>query len=180
MFAFDIPIDIQEYKATPVHIASKSQQKKSTENFDYIIGVCSLVKNPPVPEDTAENVLSPRGQTSVYLREKENRKLDWSHWSVKVLSAPQHAELKESGSANFHYIPTEKDYLGPDKTTFLVEIGEITIKVIYHFKVMRVVGGTDGYDPYVEHCPKGIVWKISSYTSNLEQSGITHSYSLNY
>ena len=129
-------------------------------NYDYTIGVCSLVENPPIPIDTAANAISPRGQTSVYLRTKEKIKLDWSHWAVKLLSSPKYGKLESKDSANFRYIPTVENYYGSDKAILRVEIGKLRTKVIYHFKVMRSVGGTSGYDPYVEHCPKGIVWKI--------------------
>ena len=182
MFAFDMPIDFQQYVKARIHIASAQQHVKNSTNFDYTIGVCSLVENPPIPEDTAANIIIPGGQASVYLTNNENLKLDWSHWKVKVLRGPQYAELKSKGPANFGYVPTLKDYLGPDQATLLVEIGKINIKVIYHFKVMRAVGGTGGYDPYDDknNCPNGIVWKIS--TSNLKQSGVSYNirYSLKY
>jgi hypothetical protein len=161
MFVMDMPPDVP-VQNTPVVIAMASHDKKAAAKADRTIGVCHLIENQPDSRYSAVNNISPLGQASVYLEKQEHLKLDWKSWKLSVLQKPKHGTL-EMGTSAGQYYPTP-DYFGPDRATFLVEIGKRKVKVLYFFKVMpEVAGGNDAYNPYYDkkNCPKGKVWKIS-------------------
>lgn len=78
-----------------------------------------------------------------------------------LLHGPEHGAVKEEWNQNYRYIPNP-DYLGSDQASFLVEIGGLKIKAVYHFKVIDggAIGGTEDNDKV--NCPKGMFWKISA------------------
>jgi len=161
----DLPPDVPPQYA-PVIIAQATQTQQGDTKTDRTIGVCQLIENPPIPPTTAVNSFTPLGSASVFLEKQEHRKLDWSSWKVTVLQGPEHGTL-EMGTRGGRYHPAP-DYRGPDRATFLVQIGNLKVKVLYFFKVQfGGFGGTEGYDPYLDkkNCPQGRLWKISLNTN---------------
>ncbi len=180
MFAFDIPIDIQEYLTTPIFIVSASQLEKTNTKFNYAIGTCHLIQNPPGSPISAANYLAPIGRASNYLEKQKNKKLEWKQWQVKILEQPKFGSV-ETSDKNTIYHPM-KNYFGTDKATFLVQIDDYKIKTVYYFKVMTEIAGTDGYDAYEDkkNCPKGLMWEISPSASNPVSLDVSYKYLLKY
>ncbi len=153
----------------PVVIAQASQAKKASTTADRTIGVCHLIENPPVPPGSAVNSMSPTLLVWGYLKKQERPTPAWlttdvyNAAKVSILQGPGHGALEDKGGGTYLYAPTP-DYYGQDRATLLVEIGELKVKSIYFFSVLkRVLGGTEGYDPHRDKklCPNGMVWKIS-------------------
>lgn len=176
-----MPVDMQLQDTTPVVVASASQLEEGNRRYDYTIGVCHLIQNPPSPPTTAVNSISPLGWVSDYLEKKEHKKLNWKSWNVVVLKQANHGDIEGNERGAFGYFPTSEHH-GHDNATLAVQVGDVKVKAIYFFKLMSTVGGTDGYDPYEdkENCPNGKVWKISPETSNLESSGVSYSYTFQF
>jgi len=130
------------------------------DNFDYTIGICTLVENPPIEREKIGTAMAPIGFTSAYLENNEKLKLDWSHWSVNIINMPAYGTIETDRLGSLRYIPSNHKYFGPDQAVLLVKIGHLKIKAIHDIKLMPVIGGTDGYDPYKEHCINGVVWKM--------------------
>ena len=151
MFVMDMP-DVPPQFA-PVVIAQASQAQKGDATADRTIGVCQLLENPPNPPDTAVNSVGVLGAVRNYFYIVERREIEGSG-KVTVLQNPEHGTL-EMGSVGGRYHPA-LDYYGPDRATFLVEIGSRKVKVIYFFQVLD--GVTD--ERYERLCPKEY-WKIS-------------------
>jgi hypothetical protein len=154
MFVMDVP------DVTPLHspmVIAQASQKSA--KIDRTIGICHLLQNPPIPPDTAVNVISPARSVNLYFDRKERRWVGLSG-KVTVLEGPKHGKLEAISDGAYSFVPVP-DYYGADRATLLVEIGGLKVKAIYFFNVKDVVGGNDAYDPYMQHCPKGRYWKIS-------------------
>ena len=169
MFAMDLPPDVP-VQNTSVVIAMASHDKKAAAKTDHTIGICHLIENQPDARYSAVNGLSPVGQAWVYLKKQgqltpEQLTIEgFKAAKTSMLQEPKHGELIDVGSGYYRYNPAAPDYFGPDRATFLVEIGKRKVKVLYFFKVMpEVAGGNDAYNPYHDkkNCPKGKRWKIS-------------------
>ncbi len=160
MFVMDMP-DIPPQHAQVV-VAQASQTKKGGSKTGHAVGVCHLIQNPPMPPETAVNAISPLASASDYLQTREPKALDWKSSKVSISQGPANGKLEDEGTGNYRYTPTP-DYYGQDRATLLIEVSGLTVRVVYFFNVMRIVGGTDGYDPYEDkkNCPKGEMWKIS-------------------
>src|SRR6267378_1672184 len=136
----DMPDVSSQYALVMIAQASRATQDKSTT--DRTIGICHLIENPPVPPETAVNVISPLGSISDYFQNSERLALGL-RGKVSVLEGPKHGQLRGPLSGDSLYVPTP-DYHGPDRATLLVEIGGRIVRAIYFFNVMQSVpGGTE-------------------------------------
>ncbi|SRR6266705_2322711 len=146
-----------------VMIVQAGAAKQGAAKIDRTIGVCHLIENPPIPPGTAVNAMSPVRAVNIYFDRVEHKAVGLAG-KASILEGPRHGELRVTPSGNYRYFPVP-DYYGPDRANLLVEIGGLTVKVMYFFKVMQSVpGGTEGYDPYEDKklCPEGSrVWKMS-------------------
>ena len=145
-----------------VIVAQASPAQKGDTRSDRAIGVCQLIRNPPIPPNTAENGISPIASTSDYFGRVEGRKVG-IEGKATVVQGPEHGALKDLGSGDYMYVPNG-NHLGPDRATLLVAIGTLKVRVVYFFTVQPgPLGGTEGYDPYKDkkNCPRGMFWKIS-------------------
>jgi len=163
MFVMDVPPDVPPQYA-PVVIAEASQAKR--QSTERTIGVCHLVENKPEPDFAALSSMDPFGEASVYLERVEGVKFDWKSisWKTTVLQAPEHGRFESNEKGVFVYLPSDRNYLGSDRATLLVEIGGYKVKVIYHFNVMSDVPGSGAQgspEQDKRFCPNGRVWKIS-------------------
>ncbi len=145
-----------------VLIVQASQAQQSADKPDRTIGVCSLVENPIRMEGeqySAINGITPVSAVQVYYQNTENL---LGPGSVTVLRSPQHGTLKPTSSdpkdGSYWYLP-KPDYFGPDRATFLVEVGGKKVRTEYFFRV--VAGVADSFYENKEFCPKGEQWKIS-------------------
>ncbi len=150
-------------------IVQASQSQKTPAKADRTIGLCHLIENPPIPPETAVNIISPALSTLTYLERRERLKREvitaemYNAAKISISQGPAHGKLQNVGSDAYAYVPTP-DYYGQDRATVLVEVGGRTAKLIYFFNVMQSVpGGTEGYNPYEDKklCSKGRYWKIS-------------------
>ena len=130
MFVMDMPDVPPQY--APVMIAqaplAQPQTQTGSAKVDRAIGVCHLIQNPPIPPLTAVNVLSPLRAGQEYLNSFEQQYPELKG-TVAVLQGPEHGELKVTPSGNYRYHPIS-NYYGPDRATFLVEIGGVKVKTI--------------------------------------------------
>jgi hypothetical protein len=164
MFVMDMPDVPPQY--APVVIAQAPQAHPQAQpgsvKFNRTIGVCQLVSSSPDWQMTAVNGMSPLLAVSAYFENLEQKQVGLEG-KVTLLQGPEHGELEDEGGLYYSY-HSKADYEGPDRATFLVEIGGYKVKAEYYFKVApKGVGGTEGYDPYEDrkNCPKGELWKIS-------------------
>ncbi len=165
MFVIDMP-DLSTQDA-PVVIAQASQAKQANATTDRTIGVCQLIENPPIPPETAVNIINPALSMLIYLERRKRLKREvitaemYNAAKISISDGPAHGKLQNVGSDAYAYVPTP-DYYGQDRATVFVEVGGRTAKIIYFFKVLHGVGGGD-QDPYKDkgNCPKGEMWKIS-------------------
>ena len=160
------PITLAQY--APVIIA-QATQAQDTSGTDRTIGVCHLVNSLGVTgRDTPLSpvyVISPAATVSDYINMFEKWKVGLDG-KATLLNGPEHGVLKEDGEVSpwgqdYRYTPVA-NYIGADRATFLVEIGGLKVKVVYHLKVIDggAIGGTEIQDK--KNCPKGWVWKIST------------------
>ena len=161
MLFMDVPPDVPAHYA-PVVIAQASQAQDSAKT-DLTIGVCHLVnviREDARPDQWKSPVygISPLSSANIYLHlvEKRDQVLEGK---VTLLQGPEHGTVKEEWNQNYRYLPNP-DYLGSDRATFLVEIGGLKVKAVYHFKVIE--GRPDGGYEDKENCPNGEHWKIST------------------
>ncbi len=129
---------------SPIVIAqaeqAQSQAPAVAAKLERTIGVCQLIENPAIPVGTAFNTMSPAGSAWSYLREVAKLGADevtdemFMSAKVSLLQEAVHGTVKEEWDQNYRYIPTP-NYLGTDRATFLVEMGNYRISVVYHFKV---------------------------------------------
>jgi len=148
--------------------AMAAQTSVGSRQVDRIIGVCQLIENPPIPPLTAFNAMSPITSVWGYLQTVE--KLSPTQLTgemfvtakATLLQGPEHGELKVTPSGSYRYYPVPA-YLGIDRATIVVEMGDYKVKVVYHFKVGGEFGANDAYDSYEDkkNCPNGTMWKIS-------------------
>src|SRR6266567_7206084 len=158
----DMPAVPPQY--AQVMIVQASQSLLSSDKLYRTIGVCSLVENPIRMEGnqySAVNSFGPIGSAQIYFRSVEHREIP-DPGLVTVLRNPRHGTLKPLGSdpkdRSYVYLP-KPDYFGPDRATFLVEIGGKKIRMEYFFRV--VAGVADSFYENKEFCPNGERWKIS-------------------
>lgn len=162
MLLMDTPPEVPAMYA-PVVIAQAPQAQEPAKT-DRTMGVCHLVNSfdLSVSDDPQSPiyVISPAATVSDYMAVFEKRYLG-IEGKATLLQAPSHGELKITASGNYRYTPIA-NYIGSDRATFLVEIGDLKVKAVYHFKVIDggAIGGTEGYDK--KNCPKGMYWKIST------------------
>lgn len=135
------------------------------------IGVCQLIQGADKPP-SAFNAMSPTTAAWIYLRRVENlakvvTEETFVNAKTTLLKGATHGALKyigtEQGEAYYRYYP-DSGYAGADQATFLVEMGNYKVTLIYHFKVGGEFGATDGYNSYDDkkNCPNGMYWKISA------------------
>src|SRR2546422_4473385 len=163
MFVMDMPPDMPPQYA-PVVIAQASQAQDPAKT-DRTIGVCHLIDARPELRLGAVNTFSPLRAANYYLKTVE-RQFVGIEGKVTLLQEPMHGELEGDDKGNYLYL-AKPEYLGPDRATFLVEIGGLKVKAVYYFKVMSgVPGGTEGYDPYRDKnlCPN----RSEEHTSELQ------------
>ncbi len=155
MFVMDMPDVPPQY--AQVMIVQASQAQQSAGKTDRTIGVCSLVENPM--RYSAINGVGPIGAAQIYFRSVEGREVV-GPGVVTVLSDPRYGTLEPRADApgGYLYLP-KPGYFGPDRATFLVEMGGKKIRTEYFFKVLDGVADGDYQDK--EFCPKGEQWKIS-------------------
>jgi hypothetical protein len=139
-------------------------QDQVAAKIDRTIGVCHLVNSLGVsgrddPQSTIY-VISPAETVSDYIKGFEKQYVGLEG-IITVLQRAEHGELKEEDRKYYRYTPAA-NYIGPDQATFLVEIGGLKVKAVYHFKVIDggAIGGTEDNDKV--NCPKGMFWKISA------------------
>jgi hypothetical protein len=127
------------------------------------MAVCHLVNSLGIigrddPQSTVY-VISPAETVSDYINRFEKRYVGLEG-KITLLQGAEHGELKEEGGKYFRYTPVV-GYIGSDRATFLVEIGGLKVKAVYHFKIIDggAIGGTEADDK--QNCPKGMFWKIS-------------------
>lgn len=159
MFVMDVPPDVpQQYAPVLVAEAPKTPAPASRERT---IGVCKMLDGriDATTEKLAVNAFSPSMAAGFYFRQIEKIPVG-SEGKTTLLQGPAHGELKVTPSGNYRFFPASSDYFGPDQATFLVEIGEYKVKLVYHFRVMPGVGGGD-YSLEKDYCPNGGVWRIS-------------------
>lgn len=146
------------------------------------IGVCQLIEGAD-RTPSAFNVMSPAASTWIYLRKVESlTKVVTEETLVNakttLLKGATHGTLKyiatEQGEAFYRYYP-DSGYAGVDQATFQVEMGNYTVKLIYHFKVGGEFGANDAYDSYEDkkNCPKGRYWKISATQHEIIGDGLS-------
>ena len=166
---FDLPSDIPPQTSTII-VAQASNTQKSDLRIDYSIGACQLIQNPP-NQPTATNTMSPVLLVYGHLKNSEKLSPDkltaeiYNAASFKMVKNPKYGKLVlEKNIDAAEYLPNDPNYIGNDRSSIIVNFGNLNIKVTYFFKLMRTVpGGTEGFDPYEdkENCPNGIVWKIN-------------------
>ena len=99
-----------------------------------------------------------------YFEAVEKKSLASDGYKVSVLKNPERGTLKATVDASgneaggYYYLPA-KDYLGPDRATFLVETGGLKIKVEYSIQVVTVADERLYED--IQYCPNGEYWRIS-------------------
>jgi hypothetical protein len=166
MFAMDIP-DLPPQEA-PVVIAQASQTQKGS---DATLGICHLIENPPASPDSAGNALGPVTEVWGYFKRQKRftrQQLTAEMYNaakVTIPEQPKHGRLEDLGRGDYYYHPPP-GYFGADQATFVVEMGGLSVKLVYFFNVLSFVpGGNDAYDPHNErkYCPqgKGRMWNIS-------------------
>lgn len=145
----------------PFEIAQTSQVSART---DRTIGVCHLVNSLGVSgrDDPLSPVyiINPSMAVRYYHAVAENKEFGYeNNGKVTLLQGPEQGTF-EMGTTGGRYRPNT-NFIGSDRATFLVEIGGIKVKVVYHFKVIDggAIGGTEEEDK--QNCPKGRAWKIS-------------------
>src|SRR6266699_1597981 len=104
-----------------VVVAQASPAQKGDTRSDRAIGVCHLIRNLPIPPNTAENGISPVASTSDYFGRVERRKVG-IEGKATIVQGPEHGTLKDLGGGDYMYVPNG-NYLGPDRATLLVAIG---------------------------------------------------------
>jgi hypothetical protein len=162
MFIMDMPDLPPQY--AQVMIVQASQAQRNTDKIDRTIGVCSLVENPVRMEGnqySAINGITPVVAVQVYFQNTENL---LGPGFVTVLRSPQHGTLEPTSSdpkdGSYWYLP-KPDYFGPDRATFLVEMGGKKIKMEYFFQVLHGVADDYNEKQFKQLCPNGKRWKIS-------------------
>ncbi len=150
-----------------VMIVQASQAQPRADTTDRTIGVCSLVENPIQKEGeqySAINSFGPIGAAATYFQNVEHREL-LGPGLVTVLRNPAHGTLEPTASdpkdRSFWYLP-KQSYFGPDRATFLVEMGGKKIRMEYFFQVLQGVADNYTKEQYRQLCPNGRQWKISS------------------
>jgi hypothetical protein len=162
MFVMDVPNIPPQY--APMMIAQAVQAQGNADKSDRTVGVCSLVENPM--RYTGINGIGPIGAAQVYFQSVERQEIS-PVGSVRLLSSPRHGTLEPRADAPGGYLyRPEADYFGPDRATFLVEMGGKKIRVEYFFRVLQ--GVADTYYEDKQYCPKGEYWKISLSRPNSE------------
>jgi hypothetical protein len=173
MLIMDMPNVPPQY--APVVIAQAEQAQPqlvvASAMAERTIGVCQLIQGADMPP-SAFNGMSPTTAAWIYLRRVENlSKVVTEETLVNakttLLKGTTHGTLKyfgvNLGEAIYQYYP-DSGYKGADQATFLVEMGNYKVTLIYHFKVGGEFGATDGYNSYDDkkNCPNGRYWKIST------------------
>ncbi len=162
MFVADLPPDVPAQYA-PIIVAQVKPAQSGATNINRTVGVCQLVENQEGSRLSAVNGFEPIRALNIYFSWVEHREVGLQG-TVTLLQTPTHGTVEGDSNGAYLYIPSDLAYQGPDKATFLVEIGGIKAKVVYYFQVLPGVGGgTEGSDPYDDKklCPKGEYWKIS-------------------
>jgi len=153
---------------TPVIIAQASPAQEAPAKIDRTIGVCKALSNPPPSSGTPPmgNTLTPARDIASYFYTAEKRTVAGTS-TVTVLEQPKHGKLddvgtmafdemkhavRDTGVRSYNYIP-ESSYLGEDKATLLINIGDYQVKAEYVFQVSTKVDE--------KLCPKSY-WKISA------------------
>jgi len=162
MLFMDVPPDVPVMYA-PVVIAQATQAKDATK-LDRTIGVCQLINS--LTGDIGRDpqsliyVIVPVLTVSDYINRFEKRFVGLEG-KATLLQGAAHGTVKDEGDQYYRYVPN-LNYLGSDRATFLVEIGGLKVKVVYHLKVINggAIGGTEADDK--QNCPNGMFWKISS------------------
>jgi hypothetical protein len=146
-----------------VMVVQAPQAQRSLGRMDRIIGVCGLVGNPM--HDSALNSVAPTAAALIYFH-NIGELLDVGSGVATVLSKPQHGTLKPNPDApgGYLYLPGTH-YFGPDRATFVVEIGNKRVRVEYFFKVLEG-GVADGDYQDKELCPMGTLWKVSLHATD--------------
>lgn len=156
MLVLDVPPDVPpQYAPTLVAQASLVQAPLDLERT---VGVCHFIDARPEAVTLAVNTFTPLRSASYYLRTVE-RKGVGREGSTTLLKGPAHGELENDAEGNYLFV-AKPGYYGPDKASFLVEIGSYKVTVVYQFKIVPGVSGGAYWDN-PEYCPKGRVWKIS-------------------
>jgi len=142
-----------------VMIVQASQAQQSAGKTDRTIGVCSLVQNPM--REAAFNEVGPIGAALVYFH-NVGELLDVGSGAATVLSQPRYGTLKPHADApgGYLYLP-KPGYFGPDRTTFLVEVGGKKVRTEYFFQVLHGVADDYNEKQFKQLCPNGHYWKIS-------------------
>jgi len=162
MVFMDVPPNVPA-QYTPV-IVAQATQTQDPARTDRTIGVCHLVNSLGVAgrDDPLSPVyvISPSETASDYINGFENRYVGLEG-RITLLQGVEHGELREEDGKYYRYTPVA-DYIGSDRATFLIEIGGLKVKAVYHFKVIDggAIGGTEADDK--QNCPKGMFWKIST------------------
>jgi len=156
MFVMDMP-DLPPQYAQVMIVQAGAAKQGTAAKVDRTIGVCSLVQNPM--REAAFNEIGPMGAARIYFRSVEGREVV-GPGMVTVLSNPQHGTLKPNPDApgGYLYLP-KPGYFGPDRASFLVEMGGKKIRTEYFFNVLDGVADGDYQDK--KFCPNGKRWKIS-------------------
>ena len=138
--------------------------------FDYTIGVCALIENPPIPPHSAVNGISPVLITWSYLTKKLKISPEsitaemYNNAKVNVLKKPVYGELDfDKAKQNAAYIPNSKDFYANDSSTLSLSLGHYKVQLLYSFKVLgNVPQSNEEYDPYydINNCPNGRIWKM--------------------
>ncbi len=165
MLVMDMPDVPPQYGQ--VMIAQVGAEKQGTVKANRTLGVCKLVENPPmIPGGTAINSLSPILEVKNYFRSKEKRNIEGPSITT-VLEHPKHGELKDEGTSvlrhgtvvdtgerGYSYLPA-RGYLGRDRAVLLIEIAGMKITMVYSFRVVDVIEGSE------ELCPSPRVRRIT-------------------
>lgn len=139
--------------------------KSSANGNELAIGVCGIVDNTPgrpASEARIPNTLEADQSAIEYLWRTAHIDLSGAKRSVTLIKPPRYGRLKSvAGMANgYEYLPPSSTYTGKDSASFLVEIANYNVKVIYALRV-RTSGVGDRPEDMAAICgPKGDMWKI--------------------
>lgn len=134
---------------TPVIIASAAQAQRGAARTPGTVRVCRALSNPPPAYMVAtQNTVTPASDVASYFYSTEKRTLSGPS-TVTVLEKPLHGTLQDVGTVvfnetmhsvrdtgleSYNYTP-DNGYIGVDRVTMLVSIGDFKVKTEYVFQV---------------------------------------------
>jgi hypothetical protein len=154
--------------------ATQKSHASVMPSITHAIGICqpvSTFQTPPPIRERGDYAIDPIFQARNYFSTYKHMQI--TEAAEKIISSqPKNGSLISDGDA-YIYLPNP-NYLGSDGATFLVNLGDKKVSVIYYFYVTpgQVQEGEDTADGgarYRKLCPHGYSWKISTLSPGWQQ-----------